>query len=265
MDELSHDAERLLNASRIAEAPNEDTRQRIRASIAAATGLAAVTGTVVTTGIAAAGSGAVSSASGSATAAAVAGSAATTKVIVTASIASLIAFSGGALVGRALEPRDAPDATPVRAVAPATPRAEQPQPVPSPPHATPSEPPPAHVHAQTSSPPPVAKSPHPKAPLPPIPATSTPDARLGAELALIRAAHHVLGGDAARTLALVDAHLAQFPDGQLAQERESLRVRALCGLHRDDDARAAARTFFARWPSSPHASRLRASCAGDDE
>jgi TolA-binding protein len=45
-------------------------------------------------------------------------------------------------------------------------------------------------------------------------------------------------------------HARRFPAGQLAEEREALRVKTLLGLGRAQDARRAARAFEARFPDS---------------
>jgi hypothetical protein len=50
---------------------------------------------------------------------------------------------------------------------------------------------------------------------------------------------------------LLDEHARRFRTGRLAEEREALRVRALVGLRRGDDARRAATDFEARFPLSP--------------
>ncbi|MBZ0116508.1 MAG: sigma-70 family RNA polymerase sigma factor, partial [Sandaracinaceae bacterium] len=55
-------------------------------------------------------------------------------------------------------------------------------------------------------------------------------------------------GEAA--LAAIARHEARFPEGQLAAERESIRVRALLLLGRNDEARWAAERFRAEYPES---------------
>lgn len=45
-------------------------------------------------------------------------------------------------------------------------------------------------------------------------------------------------------------HARRFPSGQLAEEREALRVKTLLGLGRSQEARQAARAFEARFPDS---------------
>ena len=246
MVELSHEASQLLNASRIAEPPSPESRHRIRAGIAAATGAAVVAG-----------------ATGSATAA-IAGSAGTSKVVIAAVVAGALGFGSGALVVHAIDKRAA---TPTVAVAPA-PRApeiatapEVAAPLPRVETAS-ADVPATSMHLEP------AASVAPPEPPPVAPPAAEPapveGPGLAAELSLIRAADDALAMHyPGRALALVDNHAARFPDGQLAQERDSLRVLTLCELGRDDDARTAARAFFAHWPGSPHGARLRASCAVD--
>lgn len=60
----------------------------------------------------------------------------------------------------------------------------------------------------------------------------------------------VTRGDFATALAAVANHENGFPDGQLREEREALRVRSLIGLHRSGEARAVALTFHKRYPRS---------------
>ncbi len=55
---------------------------------------------------------------------------------------------------------------------------------------------------------------------------------------------------AAAMIPLVE-HARRFQNGQLAEEREALRVRALSGLGLRDEVRRAAADFEARFPLSP--------------
>jgi hypothetical protein len=57
--------------------------------------------------------------------------------------------------------------------------------------------------------------------------------------------------DFASAIRLLEEHARRFGTGQLAEEREALRVRALAGLGRDTDARRAAADFEERFPRSP--------------
>jgi hypothetical protein len=56
--------------------------------------------------------------------------------------------------------------------------------------------------------------------------------------------------DFAGALAPLSEHARRFRDGRLTEEREALRVRALAGLGRTDEARQAAQRFEARFPRS---------------
>jgi RNA polymerase sigma-70 factor (ECF subfamily) len=98
---------------------------------------------------------------------------------------------------------------------------------------------------------PVASSPTDTPPPPPThappsnarqPATeSRPDA-LREEVQLLRDAQAALRRqDAATALATLDDHARRFPRGQLAAERETTRIRALCAAKKPEDAAAVAR------------------------
>ena len=72
-----------------------------------------------------------------------------------------------------------------------------------------------------------------------------------AELDLLaRAQVAYAGRDFADALALVAEHGRRFPSGRLAEEREGLRVRALAGAGRAEEARRAAAAFAGRFPRS---------------
>jgi Tfp pilus assembly protein PilF len=57
--------------------------------------------------------------------------------------------------------------------------------------------------------------------------------------------------DFAPAMQLLAEHARRFKRGRLAEEREALRVKALAGLGRHDDARRAAAEFEANFPRSP--------------
>jgi hypothetical protein len=57
-------------------------------------------------------------------------------------------------------------------------------------------------------------------------------------------------------LALIEVHARRFPSGQLAEQREALRVRSLAGAGRADEAHRAASAFAARFPRSVLLPRL---------
>jgi len=93
----------------------------------------------------------------------------------------------------------------------------------------------------------------------PVPPTSHADAtRL--ELRLLRQARAAVAReDYGTALGRIAEHARRFKDGRLAEEREALRVKALAGLGRTDEARRAAAAFKVRFPRSvllPAVSRL---------
>jgi hypothetical protein len=84
------------------------------------------------------------------------------------------------------------------------------------------------------------------------------------EAQLLLRARRALAADASRTLAIVREHARRFPDGELLEEREALRIEALVGIDRIADARAAYAQFRARFAGSahlPHLSQLLSSAA----
>ncbi len=112
-------------------------------------------------------------------------------------------------------------------------------------------------------------NPNPNAPATapaPVRPPSRPGSTLADELSLLSSARaHLAAQDGRAALADVDAHASRFPRGVLAEERDALRVHALCRAGRAADARAAASAFVARRPGSPQASAVLRACAtGDD-
>jgi hypothetical protein len=94
-----------------------------------------------------------------------------------------------------------------------------------------------------------------EAPQAPAPAIETP--RLSradaarAELHLLRQARAAVARqDFSAALLPIAEHARRFKDGRLAEEREALRVKALAGLGRTEEARRAAAAFEARFPRS---------------
>ena len=72
-----------------------------------------------------------------------------------------------------------------------------------------------------------------------------------AELRLLRQARAAVAReDYAAALPPIAEHARAFKDGRLTEEREALRVKALAGLGRSDEARRAAAAFRARFPRS---------------
>jgi hypothetical protein len=86
---------------------------------------------------------------------------------------------------------------------------------------------------------------------------------LAAELALLEAAH--AARDPGAALLELERHLAQFPRGELADERELLRVETLCRLDRQADARALAERFLLERPGSALRQRIASACPAPGE
>jgi hypothetical protein len=79
--------------------------------------------------------------------------------------------------------------------------------------------------------------------------------RLAEEVVLLtRAEREFHAGDLRRALTIVDEHGQKFSKGALAQERNSLRLRVLCGLGRNDEAQAEAKRLgrLSRAAASAH-------------
>ncbi len=76
------------------------------------------------------------------------------------------------------------------------------------------------------------------------------------EGALLLQARRELTADPAAALALAQEHAHRFPAGALVPEREVLAIEALARLGRGSDARRRLDLFRARFPQSPHISRL---------
>lgn len=86
-----------------------------------------------------------------------------------------------------------------------------------------------------------------------------------AELALIQSIKEALDADQPRrALTLVDRHTRSFARGTLIEEREALRVVALCAA--DDATRGlrAQHSFLRAYPRSAYADRVRGACPADD-
>lgn len=112
--------------------------------------------------------------------------------------------------------------------------------------ATPSAPPPSHQDAR---------------PLPNAPAAVARPQSLADEAAILRDAQARLArGDRHGARARLDEHGARFPDGHLREEREATRALLACGPDAGDEGRRAAEAFLERFPTSLHASRVRAAC-----
>jgi hypothetical protein len=79
----------------------------------------------------------------------------------------------------------------------------------------------------------------------------SPDETYALELALLqRARAAVAKGNHSTALDAIAEHQRRFPMGRLREEREALRVKALAGLGRKDEARRAAERFRSEFPRS---------------
>lgn len=94
--------------------------------------------------------------------------------------------------------------------------------------------------------------------------TATPESKLERERELVSFAQRAIAeGSQTRALDLLEEHARQFPHGAMAEDRDALRVVALCRAKRFADAERRRAQFFRRWPKSLHASRVRGACDTD--
>jgi hypothetical protein len=159
----------------------------------------------------------------------------TSKVIAIVALSSVASAGVGAGAQRVLSPP--PSAPTSVAVSMASP----PRPVP-----------PAPSDEEPSAPAPVISSPRPRGAS--APSASAPRASSGdleREQALIDVARAGLArGHPDAALDAISRHEASYPHGQLAEERDGLRIVALLRSGRRDEARMRARTFHATYPKS---------------
>jgi hypothetical protein len=133
-------------------------------------------------------------------------------------------------------------------------------------------PPPAVVYVErpTSPAPPPVPAPPTSAPAPPesVPAlarraasvASAPIDTLAAERSLLdEARRRLAAGEADAALDRLAEHDRRFPHPRLEEEREALRVEALAAAGKTADARAHARAFHDRWPTSVYGPAVDAS------
>ncbi len=111
----------------------------------------------------------------------------------------------------------------------------------------------------------------PRPPAPPAPHRTLPRAEantspaapsLSGEIELLQRANAALNrGDGSTALSLLTEYDRRYKSGRLLAERSAARVLALCRVGNVGAAESAARQFLARWPRSPLAARIGASCA----
>lgn len=105
---------------------------------------------------------------------------------------------------------------------------------------------------------PAPPSPHERAPTRGAPSTRAGGDSLAEEHALVQRARADLARSPKDALAAAAEHERRFPDGQLAAERDYVRIKALLSLGRRDEAAAHGNRFVARFARSPYADRVRA-------
>jgi hypothetical protein len=82
-----------------------------------------------------------------------------------------------------------------------------------------------------------------------------------AEILLIRAALTALNRhDPERTLRLLRQHQIEYPQGVMGEERDGLRIIALCESGRFEEGRQESQAFLRNAPHSPLSGRLRSTC-----
>jgi hypothetical protein len=239
MNELSSEARALLRASRSFDEPSAGDVARVRASVLTKVGLAVGVGAGMT----------AAASSLAASPAAVLG-ATVMKVGAAFVVAGGLATAG--YVGlRTTSPKPAPAVvTTARAPAPIETR-----PIEAAPRVT-GEVEPRAVEAPAPSP---VKAPRSRPATAPRTARAAPDIEGEARL-LEQADADLRRGDAGAALSRLAEHAAKYPDGALREEREGVRVVALCRAGREAEGKAAAQRFLSRAPRSALATRIRAAC-----
>jgi hypothetical protein len=180
------------------------------------------------------------------------GSAIGVKIIAAGLLVGSASFGAGFVTGRTTAPGTAPPPPVASAVsvasspAPVAPKAE----ILAPPVT--SDEPAVRAALQVSSGP-ALQSP---------PVSASAGSTLWEESALLRDAQRALqGGDHAASLSILDRMAAKYPSGALEQERTVLRVLALCGSGRTQEAQTLGAQFLKRHPGSVLAARIHSSCA----
>lgn len=93
------------------------------------------------------------------------------------------------------------------------------------------------------------------------PATPRPADSLAEEVAMLsQASAELHAGRPASALHALDEHRRKFPRGELAQERTSARIQALCALGRMNEAQTELARLARMSPDSPHLARARKAC-----
>ena len=249
MSDLGPEAKRLLREARAFDEPSAADAERVHASVLAKVGIAVGAGagmTAATTSLAA--------------------SPATLLGVTALKLGAAIVVAGGLATASyvalrpsvqappaMMTPRDAPKPM----VQAATPEPGTHAPVPGPvndlvPRAIEASPPPAKAgRSRRSAPPVVEHTEH---------AARTASDLEGEVRLLEQADADLRRGDPSAALARLGEHADKYPNGALREEREGVRVVALCRAGREAEGKIAAERFLARSPRSALATRIRAAC-----
>jgi hypothetical protein len=95
--------------------------------------------------------------------------------------------------------------------------------------------------------------------------TASAEAPAESESALLQRAQRALGSSPAAALAITGEHVARYPGGMLAQEREVIAISALVAMGRAGEARSRAAAFLGAHPRSAHRPRIEALVPGVKE
>jgi hypothetical protein len=215
---LPPDLAALLDGERRAAPPPAEVRERVRARLWATLGLAGATG-------AAAGSASAATSTGATTSL---GAAPLAKIVL---LAIGVAGVGTGITLGVLATRKPPAVTAPAAVT--TPTVERVKPS-------------ANENVNAG----VPASAQPAAPARRVRPVTRAAANEDAERELLESARREMSTHPQAALDQILTHGRTWPNGQLTEERESLRILALARLGRDAEARARLERFRARWPSS---------------
>lgn len=182
---------------------------------------------------------------------------------------SIVVLAGVSLVGAiAYVLRDAAElapAAPVAVPAPSAPTLVLPSPPapsiagapPTPPPVPPEEPPERAEPAAPAEP--IKSTPKPRPPR--VALADVEEDTFAAELRLLAQGQAALNrDDHAAALKIADQYQKTYPKGHFIEDRDALRVVALCGAASSKGA-TAARRFLRAYPNSIHATRIRDACA----
>ena len=247
MDDLSPKTRALLDAARSFDDPSDEDRDRVRSAVLLRVGSLAAAGTVAIT--------AAKTSSAAASAVPLLANTLTTTTTIFSGLAAKVgvavaiaAVASGAYV--AFRPAH-PAPAPVAVVATSVPAAPAPVQVAAPAAATDETP------AVDANDLPVLDDSKPAAPH----ASRAHVASLEGEMKLLRTADAALRrGDSAAALSALNQEAAQYPHGALSQEREGMRVIALCSSG-SSQGKSAAQRFLSSAAKSPLASRIRSACS----